>query len=83
MSRNLTRTLLFVAAPGSGKSTIAKRVESAYLFKHVSSGNLLQAEVSSGSQLGIDVNEAMKSGNLVSDELTMRVFSAYLSKAPL
>ena len=83
MRKNLTRTLLFVAAPGSGKSTIAQKVESGFKFKHVSSGNLLQAEVASGSQLGRDVGDAMKHGNLVNDENTMQVFASYLSKTSL
>ena len=52
--------------PGSGKGTQCARIVERYGFTHLSSGDLLRAEVASGSQRGKALNDVMEKGELVS-----------------
>jgi len=80
---NLKRCILFIAAPGSGKSTISKRIEHKYKLAHVSSGNLFRAQISAKTDLGRQVEKIMNTGMLVQDDLTMRVLRDSLSQMSL
>lgn len=62
--------LIFLGAPGSGKGTQASKLVQSRKFKHVSTGDLLRAEIKKGSDLGNKVNDIIKAGNLV-DDVTM------------
>ena len=80
--RIFRKVVLFVASPGSGKSTIAKRIERDFAFVHVSSGNLFRREVENQSVLGKKVQDVIDTGSLVDDRLTMEVFLSFLSNHP-
>lgn len=54
--------------PGSGKGTQAPKIADEFCICHLSTGDLLRAEVSSGSTLGRKVKEIMEKGALVPDE---------------
>ena len=79
----LKKCLFLVAAPGSGKSTIAKRIEREFGFSHVSSGNILRAQVATGSKLGLQVERIIRDGTLVDDDLAMQVLEASLNEMDL
>ena len=51
--------------PGSGKGTQCERIVAKYGFTHLSSGDLLRAEVQSGSDRGKQLTEIMEKGELV------------------
>jgi adenylate kinase len=68
--------LIFIGAPGSGKGTQATRFVSDKNFKHVSTGDLLRAEIAKKSDLGLEVKKVMDAGQLVSDELVIRLLQA-------
>jgi len=63
--------LLLLGAPGSGKGTQGMRLAERYGARHVSTGELLRAEVAAGSQLGEAAQPYMERGDLVPDELVM------------
>ena len=66
--------------PGSGKGTQAQRVASRLGVPHVAMGDILRAEVERGSALGGEVEPIMKRGELVSDDLVVRVIESRLGE---
>jgi adenylate kinase len=64
---------ILLGAPGSGKGTQAKRLQSLFHVPHISTGDMLRAEVAKASDLGKKVQEVMSSGKLVNDDLMMAV----------
>jgi adenylate kinase len=68
--------LIFIGAPGSGKGTQAGKFVSERQFKHISTGDLLRAEIAKKSALGLEVKKVMDEGSLVSDELVIRLLQA-------
>jgi adenylate kinase len=61
--------LILLGAPGVGKGTQAKKIASRYGIAHVSTGDILRTEISSGSILGKKAEEFVHSGKLVPDEV--------------
>ena len=70
--------LLFIGPPGAGKGTQANLFCSKYGLDHLSTGDLLRDEVSSGSDLGLQASEIMNKGELVSDELVLSIVEGRL-----
>lgn len=73
--------LIFIGAPGSGKGTQAAKLVSQKGLKQVSTGDLLRGEIAKGSELGKEVKAIMDAGNLVSDELVVRLLLANINLA--
>ena len=55
--------------PGAGKGTHAGAIASKYNLKHISTGELLRAEIAAGSPLGLQAKELIAAGSLVPDEV--------------
>jgi len=63
--------LVLLGPPGAGKGTLAKRLSQELGFLHLSTGDVLRAEVAQGTELGRQAKEYMDRGELVPDELIL------------
>jgi adenylate kinase len=65
---------VLLGAPGAGKGTQAPLLAKRLGVPVLASGDLLRAESASGSEIGREVQEIMRSGELVPDETMVRIF---------
>ena len=72
--------LVLLGAPGSGKGTQAARLKEHLQVPHISTGDLLRAEVAAGSPLGRQAKEVMARGDLVSDDILLGMLEARFSR---
>ena len=73
--------LVLLGAPGSGKGTQAAKLKDYLGVPHISTGDLLRAEVAAGSPLGLQAKEVMARGDLVSDEILLGMLRDRFSRA--
>eukprot|EP00088_Acartia_fossae_P051990 TRINITY_DN5854_c0_g1_i1.p1 TRINITY_DN5854_c0_g1~~TRINITY_DN5854_c0_g1_i1.p1 ORF type:complete len:249 (-),score=58.97 TRINITY_DN5854_c0_g1_i1:343-1089(-) len=71
---------VLLGPPGSGKGTQSPRLKEQYCVCHLATGDLLRAEIGSGSELGKEIKAVIDEGKLVSDELVLRMVSDNLDK---
>ena len=62
--------LVILGPPGAGKGTQAKRIAAKFGIPAISTGDIFRANVQNKTPLGLQVDEIMKSGKYVPDELT-------------
>ncbi|MCW5581099.1 MAG: adenylate kinase [Luteimonas sp.] len=72
--------LVLLGAPGSGKGTQAAKLKEHLRVPHISTGDLLRAEVAAGSPLGLQAKEVMARGDLVSDEILLGMLKDRFSR---
>jgi adenylate kinase len=70
--------LLFLGPPGAGKGTQAQLLAQTRSLLHLSTGELLRAEVQAGTDLGKEAEQVMASGALVSDDLVLAIVRSRL-----
>jgi adenylate kinase len=61
--------LVLLAAPGGGKGTQGERLAALYGVRHISSGDVLRAEVTAGTPAGLEVAGYQQRGDLVPDQI--------------
>ena len=74
------KNIIFIAPPAAGKGTVSARICEKYNIPHISTGDLLRDEISSGSQLGESLKQEMDQGNLISNEIIVNLLRNRISK---
>ena len=69
----MKKHLLFLGAPGAGKGTQAEFISQTNSYLHLSTGELLRKEIEMNSILGRQVKDIINRGELVSDELVLKI----------
>ncbi len=72
--------LIFLGAPGAGKGTQAQILAESAQIPHISTGDILRAEVKGQTELGLKAKSYMDKGELVPDSLILDMIRARLSQ---
>jgi len=77
------KLFLIIGAPGSGKTTDAELIAAKNEnITHYSTGDMLRAEVTSGSDRGIELNSYMSQGNIVPIEMVIETIVNAIKASP-
>jgi len=71
----MTNFLIF-GPPGSGKGTQSVKLARKFNLTHLSTGDMLRAEIAAGSELGKKMSSIMSKGELVPDEVVIEMIAA-------
>ena len=72
--------IILLGPPGSGKGTQGSLIEKKYGLPKISTGDLLRSEVQEGTQLGKEAEARMNRGELVDDDIVVRMIKSRISK---
>ncbi len=73
--------IILLGPQGAGKGTQAQRLSEKTGAKHISTGDIVRAEIKSGSELGQKVQDFNDRGELVPDEIIVEMAKPYLDDA--
>ena len=69
------KNLVIFGAPGSGKGTQSDLLVAKYGFRHISTGDVLRAEIKQGTELGRTAQQFIDKGQLIPDELMIEILA--------
>ena len=72
--------LVFLGAPGAGKGTQATRVCDKYSIPHISTGDILRANIKAGTPLGVEAKTYIVKGLLVPDDVVIGLVKQRLAE---
>lgn len=70
--------IVIFGAPGSGKGTQSERMVEKFGLNHISTGDVLRAEIKNGTELGKTAKEFIDQGQLIPDELMIDILANVL-----
>jgi len=72
--------LILFGAPGSGKGTQSEKLVEKYGLVHLSTGDLLRAEIARKTPLGVEAKKLIDKGQLVPDEMVVGIIDNHLEE---
>src|SRR3954468_13859432 len=72
--------IVLFGPPGAGKGTQSEKLIAEYQLVHLSTGDILRAEVAAGTELGREAKKLMDEGILVPDEIVIEMISNKLDQ---
>ena len=72
--------IIFIAPPSAGKGTQSSMLEKQHGYIHLSTGDLLRAEIKRKSEIGKSIEDTISRGELVSDEIITELLKNQLQK---
>lgn len=74
------KNIIFIAPPAAGKGTQSTLLKEKYRLAHISTGDLLRSASLEENERGRYIKECLKSGLLVSDEITLELLTERLKQ---
>ena len=71
--------IVLFGPPGAGKGTQSEKLIAKYALVHLSTGDILRAEITAGTALGLEAKKLMDQGILVPDEDAVSRFAFHIS----
>jgi adenylate kinase len=78
----MKQNIVLFGPPGSGKGTQSASLVAAYGFVHLSTGDILRAEVAAETALGLEAKALMDAGKLVPDHIVIAMIEARIKAHP-
>ena len=69
------KNIVIFGAPGSGKGTQSDKLIERYGLEHISTGDVLRAEIKNGTDLGRTAQKFIDQGQLIPDELMISILA--------
>lgn len=73
--------IILLGPPGAGKGTQANYITGKFCIPQISTGDMLRAAVRAGTSLGLEAKKVMDAGELVSDDLILKLVGERISEA--
>lgn len=76
------KNIIIFGAPGSGKGTYSDEIVAKYGMGHISTGDVLRAEIKGGTELGKVAQDYINNGQLIPDELMVGILAKTYDSMP-
>ncbi len=76
------KNIIIFGAPGSGKGTYSEEIKNHFNMGHISTGDVLRAEIKNGTELGKIAQGYIDNGQLIPDELMIDILAAKYDSLP-
>ncbi len=73
--------IVLFGSPGSGRSSLGRAIAEKYNLEFVSTGDMLDEEITKGTELGLQVKENYENGQLVSDEIVIQLIERKMKQS--
>jgi len=74
------KNIIFIAPPAAGKGTVSDYLVKNFNYEHISTGDLLREEITSGSDFGKEIDKIISTGSLVSDDIMSKLMDTRLKE---